>query len=430
MTTEPTAPPGVDPTGPAPGKAAFGFVFATVLLDMLALGLVVPVLPTLIKSFLGGDTARAADIVGYFGFAWALMQFIFQPLLGTLSDRVGRRPVIILSNIGLGLDYILMALSPTLWFLFAGRLISGITAASYGTAGAYIADVTPAEKRAVRFGMLGAAFGLGFVIGPAVGGVLGDIDLRLPFWAAAAVSLLNGAYGFFVLPESLPKDRRVAFSWRRANPVGSLRLVGSSAILARLTLANVLQRLAQGSLPNMFVLYASYRYGWDTATMGAALAFVGILQMLVSGALVRPAVAWLGERGALLIGLVSGVVGFSIYALAPNGVIFLVAFPFVALWGLANPAIQSMGTRRVGRSQQGQWQGAQSSFMGLADMFGPLLFAQVFAAAIVARGPLHIPGAPYFVAAVCAAGALLVSWNVANTVAPPNDTPSKAGQLT
>jgi DHA1 family tetracycline resistance protein-like MFS transporter len=399
-------------------RAAFGFVFATVLLDMLALGLVVPVLPTLIKSFLGGDTASAADIVGYFGFAWALMQFIFQPLLGTLSDRVGRRPVIILSNIGLGLDYILMALSPTLWFLFVGRLISGITAASYGTAGAYIADVTPPEKRAVRFGMLGAAFGLGFVVGPAVGGVLGNIDLRLPFWAAAAVSLLNGAYGFFVLPESLPRDRREPFSWRRANPVGSIRLVGSSSVLIRLTVAGILQRLAQGSLPNMFVLYAIYRYNWNAATVGWSLALVGILQMIVSGGLVRPMIGRFGERGTLFIGLVTGVIGFMLYGVAPNSAVFLVAFPFVALWGLANPAIQSMGTRRVGALEQGQWQGAQASFSGMADMFGPLLFTHVFAAAIVARGAFHIPGAPYMLAAACIAGAMFVCWSVSNPVVP------------
>ncbi len=407
-----------DDLAPKPSRAAFGFVFATVLLDMLALGLVVPVLPTLIKSFLGGNTASAADIVGYFGFAWALMQFIFQPVLGTLSDRVGRRPIIVLSNVGLGLDYILMALAPSLWFLFVGRVISGITAASYGTAGAYIADVTPADKRAVRFGMLGAAFGLGFIIGPAVGGVLGNIDLRLPFWAAAVVSLLNGAYGFFVLPESLPRERRAPFSWARANPLGSLRLVGSNSVLARLTVATVLQRLAQGSLPNMYVLYATYRYGWDSATIGWSLALVGILQMIVSGGLVRPAIARVGERGTLMIGLVTGIIGFTLYGLAPTGNVFLIAFPFVALWGLGNPAIQSIGTQRVGASEQGQWQGAQSSFMGMADMFGPLLFTHVFAAAIVAQGPLHIPGAPYILAAICVFGAMIASWDAARPAAP------------
>ena len=217
MTDAPKAP---EATTAAPSRAAFAFIFVTVLLDMMALGIIIPVLPKLIKAFMNGDTASAAHVVGYFGSAWALMQFVFQPVLGALSDRFGRRPVIILSNLGLGLDYILMALSPNLWFLFVGRLISGVTAASFSTAGAYIADVTAPEKRAARFGLLGAAFGLGFVIGPAVGGVLGDIDLKMPFWGAAVLSLVNATYGFFVLPESLARARRAPFSLRRANPIG------------------------------------------------------------------------------------------------------------------------------------------------------------------------------------------------------------------
>jgi DHA1 family tetracycline resistance protein-like MFS transporter len=397
----------------APGRAAFTFLFITVLLDMLALGMVVPVLPQLIKQFMGGDTGLTAEIVGYFGFAWALMQFFFQPVLGGLSDRFGRRPVIILSNIGLGLDYLLMALAPNLWFLFVGRVISGITAASVSTAGAYIADVTPPEKRAARFGMVGAAFGLGFVIGPAVGGLLGDIGVRLPFWAAGGVSLLNGVYGFFVLPESLPAIRRAAFSWARANPIGSLKLVRSNAVLARLTTAVFLQRMAHGSLPSMFVLYVDYRYGWDAMTRGASLALVGVLQMIVSGGLVRPAVARVGERGTLLLGLVCGVSGFAIYAAAPNSAVFLIAFPLIALWGIANPALQGMATRLVGESEQGQLQGAQSSFSGIADMIGPLLFSQIFAAAIAPGVQPYVPGAPYYLAALFVTAALFVCWNFA-----------------
>ena len=393
-------------TTPAPTRAAFAFVFVTVLLDMLALGIVVPVLPKLIKSFEGGDTASAADIVGYFAGAWALMQFIFQPVLGSLSDRFGRRPVIILSNIGLGLDYILMALSPNLWFLFVGRLISGFAAATYSTASAYIADVTPPEKRAARFGMLGAAFGVGFVVGPAVGGFLGEIGLKFPFWGAAVLSLLNGAYGFFVLPESLPRERRGVFSWRRANPWGSLKLVGSSPVLARLTLATFLQRLAHGSLPSMFVLYVDYRYGWDTKAVGNSLAAVGILQMIVSGWLVRVAVAKIGERGTLLLGMICGVTGFVLYASAPNSALFLTAFPFIALWGLANPALQGMSTRLVTAREQGQLQGAQSSFNSVADMVGPVIFSQSFALVIASGGSFHLPGISYYLAALFVTGAL------------------------
>src|SRR5262245_49717009 len=215
------------PVDRGPRSAAVVFIFITVVLDMLALGLIVPVLPKLVVEFMGGDTAGAARISGLFGTAWALMQLVFSPLLGALSDRFGRRPVILISLFGLGLDYVLMALAPSLRWLFAGRVISGITAATFATANAYIADVSPPERRAAGFGLLGAAFGLGFVLGPALGGVLGSIGPRLPFWAAAGLTLANALYGVFVLPESLPRERRARFEWRRANPIGSLRLLAT-----------------------------------------------------------------------------------------------------------------------------------------------------------------------------------------------------------
>jgi DHA1 family tetracycline resistance protein-like MFS transporter len=401
-TTEAT---GAEPVNPV--KPAFIFIFITVFLDMVALGIVVPVLPMLIKQFLNGNTADAAHIVGYFASAWALMQFLFQPIIGSLSDRFGRRPVVILSNLGLGFDYFLMALAPNLWFLFAGRLISGITSASVSTAGAYIADVAPAEKRAAMFGMIGAAFGLGFTIGPAIGGWLGEIGLRVPFWGAGALSLINGLYGLFVLPESLARERRAPFSWRGANMVGSWRLLTSDSRLTHLSLAAFLQRFAQGSLPSMFVLYAVYRFDWSPWAVGTALAAVGILQTVVSGGLIRPAIKHLGERGTMLLGFVSGIVGFALYAAAPNTPMFLLAFPPVALWGLANPAIQSLSTRLVGPMEQGKLQGAQASVGSLADMVGPLIFSQIFAAAVVAQGAFHIPGAPYYLASLFIVGALI-----------------------
>ena len=390
-----------------PSRAAFAFIFITVLLDMIALGIIVPVLPMLIREFLNGNTADAAHIVGYFASAWALMQFLFQPVIGSLSDRFGRRPVVILSNLGLGFDYFLMAMAPNLWFLFAGRLVSGITSASVSTAGAYIADVAPAAKRAAMFGMLGAAFGLGFTIGPALGGWLGEIGLRVPFWGAGALSLVNGIYGFFVLPESLPHSRRSPFSWRGANMVGSWRLLTSTPRLTHLSLGAFLQRFAHGSLPSMFVLYAVYRYNWSPWAVGTALAGVGILQTIVSGGLIRLAIKRLGERGTLLLGLVSGIVGFAIYAVAPNSVIFLLAFPPIALWGLANPAIQSLSTQAVGPTQQGKLQGAQASVGSIADMIGPLLFTQIFAAAVAASGAMHVPGAPYYLASLFVVGATI-----------------------
>ena len=257
--------PPSQPGGKSHGRAAFAFIFITVALDMVALGIIIPVLPRLIVQFEHGDMAKAATQAGIFAFIWAAMQFIFAPVMGSLSDRFGRRPVVLLSNFGLGCDYVLMALAPTLSWLFIGRVISGITAASIPTANAYIADVTPEEKRAAKFGMLGAAFGLGFIIGPAVGGFLGGYGLRYPFWASAILSFANALYGLFVLPESLPKERRSAFSVKRANPLGALKLLRSHPQLAGLAVATFLYNNAHESLPSMYVLYTDYRYHFTSA---------------------------------------------------------------------------------------------------------------------------------------------------------------------
>ena len=401
-----------------PGRAAFIFIFVTVLLDMLALGIMVPVLPKLVLSFRGGDIASAVSVTGVFGFAWAAMQFVFSPVLGSLSDRYGRRPVILLSNLGLGLDYVLMALAPSLAWLFAGRLLSGITSASFSTASAYIADVTPVEKRPARFGMLGAAFGLGFVVGPAVGGVLGDISLRLPFWAAAGLSLLNAAYGFFVLPESLPPERRSELNWRRANPLGSLKLLRSHGGLIGLASVAFLYYLAHESLPSVYVLYTHYRYGWSQSDVGLALAAVGITSTIFSGALVGPTVARLGERRALLFGLLLGNLSFLCYGLAPTGLSFLAGIPFGGFLGLAGPAMQALMARRVKPTEHGQLQGAVSSMRGITGMIGPLLFTQIFTVAISGDSLPRLPGAPYLLSAVLVVGAVLLAWRVAHPIVP------------
>lgn len=388
-------------------RAALVFIFITIVLDMLAVGMIVPVLPKLVATFLGGDTAKAARMYGLFGTVWALMQFIFAPVLGTMSDRFGRRPIVLLSNFGLGLDYILMALSPTLSWLFVGRVISGITAASVPAASAYIADVTPEEKRAKAFGMLGAAFGLGFIVGPALGGLLGGISPRLPFWVAAALSLLNAMYGLFVLPESLSLDKRTPFSWKRANPVGSLKLLRSHHELFGLAGATFLSALAHDSLPSTFVLYADYRYGWTTGRIGLALATVGTCYALVQGGLVGRIVGSYGERLALIIGLLFGAVGFAIYGFAAYGWIFWLGIPLMSIWGISGPAAQGMMCRRVSASEQGQLQGAISSIRGISGMVGPILFTWIFAKFIGSLRDWHLPGSPFLLSSLLLITAML-----------------------
>lgn len=401
-------------SNPAPApirKAALAFILITVALDILALGMIIPVLPHLFEHFLGGDTAQAARYFGFAGMLWAAMQFLASPVLGTLSDRFGRRPVVLLSNLGLGLDYIFMALAPTLSFLFIGRAISGITAASITTAGAYIADVTPAEKRAGAFGMIGAAFGIGFVIGPALGGLLGDVHPRLPFWVAAAMSLLNFAYGWFVLPESLPPEKRTArFVWKTANPLGALKWLAAHEHLLPLASVHFLSSLAHYVLPSTFVLYTGYRYHWGPKEVGVALALVGIGSAIVQGGLTRRIVPRIGERRGLMLGLAFGALGFVLYGFAPSGAWMLAGIPVMAFWGLANPSNQSLMTAHLAAHEQGRLQGGLSSLMGVAGMIGPGLFTQTFATFIGPERPLHLPGAPLLVAAVLLTAAIGVAW--------------------
>jgi DHA1 family tetracycline resistance protein-like MFS transporter len=379
-------------------KAAVIFIFITILLDMLALGMVIPVLPELVKSFRGGDTISAATTLGWFGTVWAFMQFVMSPVIGALSDRFGRRPIVLLSNFGLGLDYILMALAPTLGWLFVGRVISGITSSSIATAYAYIADVTPVETRAKSYGLMGAAFGIGFVVGPALGGILGQYDPRLPFWVAAAFSLGNAMYGLFVLPESLPAERRTPFAWRRAHPIASLKLLRAHAGMAWFGAMHFLYYVAHMSLPSVFVLYADYRYGWDSQHIGYTLAAVGVSGGIVQGTLVGPVVKRLGERRALVLGLVCGAIGFAVYGIASSGPLFLIGVPIMALWGLYGPSAQSLMTSRVGKSEQGQLQGALSSITGVANMVAPAIFSFTFAAAIGVFRDWRLPGAPFLLA--------------------------------
>jgi len=391
--------------------AALVFIFVTVMLDMLALGLIAPVLPKLILDFLHGDMNSAANWNGVFGTVFALMQFFFSPVLGVLSDRFGRRPVILLSNLGLGLDYIVMALSPTIGWLFLGRIISGITTSSIPTAMAYIADVTPKEKRAGAFGMIGVAFGLGFILGPGIGGPLGDVNIRLPFWVAAGFSLANWLYGYLFVPESLRPEHRKEFTLRRANPIGSLVLLRSHPELAKLA---TLQFLAYVS-HEVFViwaLYAIYRYAWNQTAIGVSLALVGIFTAAISGGLTGRIVARLGERRTLYIGQFFGALGMVIAGMAKTGVVYMASIPVISLWNISFPAAQGMMTHRVSEREQGELQGAIQSLRSIAFVIGPFLFSGIFAWFINPMHPFHIPGAPYYLAAALLFSAMLLATRV------------------
>ena len=358
-------------------KAAVVFILVTVTLDMLALGLIAPVLPKLILDFLGGKMTDAANWNGWFGLVFALMQFFFSPVLGVLSDRFGRRPVILLSNLGLGLDYVVMALAPTIGWLFLGRIISGITTSSIPTAMAYIADVTPKEKRAGAFGMIGVAFGVGFVLGPAVGGMLGDLHPRLPFWFAAGFSLANWLWGYFFVPESLSREHRKEFTLRRANPVGSLVLLRSHHELWRLATIQFLAYLAHNVF-SIWALYAIYRYAWSPGNVGLSLAIVGVCTGIISGGLTPRMVKRFGERRTLYIGQFFGASGMFFAGLARTGAMFLSSIPIISMWNISMPAAQGMMTRRVSEREQGELQGALGSLRSITFIIGPVLFSKRF----------------------------------------------------
>src|SRR6266581_757047 len=364
------------------------FIFVTIILDTLGFGITIPVLPTLIRGF-SADPAQGTAIFGLLVTIFGLMQFLFSPFIGVLSDRYGRRPVLILSGFGLGIDYMIMALAPNLEWFFVGRILSGFTSSSYATAAAYVA---PVERRAGAFGMVGAMWGIGFILGPAIGGVVGEFGIRLPFWVAAACSIASATYGLFVLPESLALENRQSFAWRRANPVGSLTLLRSHR--------------------DLFGLYSHDRYGWTPFDVGLSLTLVGALNIAVQGGLVRRFIARFGERAALLTALLAGTAALVIWGLAPNGLVFLLtAFVFAPI-GFVAPALQSLMTRRVGPSEQGQLQGANASIAGLTGAIGPIFFGLVYSFAIGSRAQFDLLGLPFLVAAILMLGAVGVAVRV------------------
>jgi DHA1 family tetracycline resistance protein-like MFS transporter len=389
-------------------KAAIIFILVTVTLDILAMGLIIPVLPKLILDFLGGKMTSAANWNGWFALVFAAMQFFFSPVLGVLSDRFGRRPVILLSNLGLGLDYVVMAVAPTIGWLFLGRVISGITTSSIPTAMAYIADVVPKEKRSGAFGMIGVAFGIGFTLGPALGGLLSSSNPRLAFWVAAGLSLTNWLWGYFFVPESLPAERRKPFALRRANPVGSLVLLRSHAELWRLAAIQFLAYVAHNAF-TVWALYAIYRYSWSQVKIGVSLMVVGVCTGLVSGGLTGRMVARFGERRTLYIGQFFGAVGMFIAAAARSGAMFLASIPVISMWNISMPAAQGMMTHRVSEREQGELQGALGSLRSITFVIGPILFSRVFGWFVDPKNSLHVPGSPYYLAGVMLFIAMLMS---------------------
>ena len=392
---------------------AFRFIFAAAVINAISFGIMIPVLPNLIKEFTGGDTAAASEWNVVFGAVWGVMQLFCGPILGMMSDRYGRRPILLISIGGLAIDFLFMALAPSLLWLFVGRVINGLTAASFSTANAYVADVTPPQKRAKAFGWMGSAFSFGFIVGPVLGGFLGDIDLRLPFFVAAGLTTLNWLYGFFVLPESLTPERRVArFDWKRANPVGSLGFLRSHNDLLGLAGVGFLFQLAHTVLPSIFVLYAGYRYDWTPSMMGMAMMGTGIAGVVVQTMLVGPVVARIGERGALMLGAAAGAAGFLIYGLASEGWMYLAGIPVFAFMNFLMPGLQGLMTRRVESSGQGQLQGANQAMQGIASVIGPIIFGTVFAWSVRHDGQLHEPGLAIFLASGMLVGAFLLALKV------------------
>jgi DHA1 family tetracycline resistance protein-like MFS transporter len=391
----------------APRNASIAFIMIVLLLDTLGIGVVVPVLPRLIESFVHGDLSAASHRYGVFIACYAVMQFVFAPIVGGLSDRFGRRVVILTSLAGAALDYVLLAFAPTLGWLFVGRVVAGMTGASFSAATAYIADVTPPEKRAASFGMVGAAFGVGFIIGPAAGGLLGGVSLRAPFLLAAALNFLNFVYGVFVLPESLPKDKRRAFSWRRANSFGAIKNLARNPVVLGLTVTVVCGNLAQQILQCIWALHTESRFGWGPAAVGLSLVFVGVTTAIVQGVLVKKTVARIGEKRAMLLGLVFSVSGYVAFALADRAwLLYVVMVPF-ALGGLVDPSTKALLTREVAANEQGELQGSLGTLMSLTSIVGPLLGTSLFARFAPAGSSPHIPGAAFFAAAALNAIGLL-----------------------
>lgn len=404
-----------------PRKAAMIFIFFTLLIDIIGIGIVIPVLPELIKELLGAGqqlseeeiTSLASKWGGIIAASYAVTQFFFAPIVGALSDRFGRRPILLMAMAGLAVDYVIQASAPTLMWLFVGRVVAGIMGASFTTANAYIADISTDETRARNFGLLGAAFGLGFAIGPALGGLLGAYSLRLPFWVSAGLALVNFVYGFFVLPESLTPENRSEFTAAKMNPFASLLRMGKYPVVAGLAVAIFFVSLAQRGLENVWVFHTSYRYGWNELTNGLALGLVGIMAILVQGGMVRPIVKRIGERNAVLFGMFIATVSFMGYAFAVEGWMVYCVIIFGSIGGIAGPAVQSLVAKSVDASEQGQMQGAITSLRSVTSIFAPLIFTSGLFRYFTSNAvEVKRAGMPFFVGGLCQLLALFIAYRL------------------
>lgn len=391
------------------GRAAFVFVFIAVLIDSIGFGIILPVLPRLIMQLTGVTVDRAAGYGGWLAFVYALLQFFCAPVLGNLGDRFGRRPVLLFALFALGIDYLIMGSAPTIGWLFLGRAIAGIAGASFTPAYAYVADISPPERRAQNFGLIGAAFGLGFVLGPAIGGALGSLGPRAPFFAAGAIALANGTLGLFALPESLPASSRRPFDWRRANPVGTLRQIRRFPVVTWLLAALFLWQLGHQVLPSTWAFYTISKFHWSSAEVGASLAFVGTLMAISQGVLTRVLIPWIGgQRRAAAAGLTAAFIAYLGYALVPQGWMMYLVSLSTFIFALAYPSMNAFASQQIPPNAQGELQGAVASAYSLSSIIGPPLMTQIFGYFSRPHAPVYFPGAAFLTAALltAACGAL------------------------
>lgn len=392
-------------------KRPLFFIFLTILIDCIGIGIIIPTLPALIQSLSGENISMAASYGGWLNFSYAIMSFVFSPVLGGLSDRFGRRPVLLISLLGLGLDYIFLAFAPTLFWLFVGRIIAGICGASFTTASAYIADMSSAENKAKNFGMIGAAFGLGFIIGPLLGSLFGSFGTRAPFMAAAGFSLLNVIFGYFVLPESLGVENRRAFSWKRANPLGSLKQLAKHKAVINLIVVLFILNIAGQAMPSIWTFFCIERFSWDEKMIGFSLAFVGISVAVVQGGLIGFTTKKLGVKKSIFIGLGFYMLGFFLFALANHSwMMFAFMIPY-ALGGISVPNIQSILSSQVDANEQGELQGGLTSMVSLTAVIGPILMTSSFTFFTKNPDTLYFPGISFFVGGVLALISLILSYS-------------------